>query len=150
MTFNSWYQAKLFIEHATGVSMDALHIVVGLILFLLTARLLRKSVASWLPWLALLSLELGNEIYDLTVERWPDPGQQFGEGTKDILLTMALPTMLMLVSRWRPTLLVKHDFERPLANDDVANRPDVRAANGAPARLDNERQAHGEDRTECG
>jgi len=137
MTFISWYQAKLFIEHATGVSMDALHIFVGLILFLLAAWLLQRSVASWLPWLATLSLEIGNEIYDLTVERWPNPGQQLGEGTKDILLTMALPTILMLISRFRPTLLVD-EFGNPLVDDDVADRPDIGIAGGAPTRLDDE------------
>lgn len=105
MTFVGWYQFKLFVEHASGISMDALHVLLGFVLFLLAARLLRRSVASCLPWLALLLLELGNEALDLTVERWPDIGQQLGEGAKDIVLTMALPTLLMFTARWKPGLL---------------------------------------------
>jgi hypothetical protein len=105
MTFLGWYQFKLFVEHASGISMDALHILVGFILFLLAAVILRRSIASSRPWLAVLLMEIGNEAYDLTVERWPDIGSQLGEGAKDIMLTMALPTLVMLVARWRPELL---------------------------------------------
>ena len=105
MTFLGWYQVKLFIEHASGISMDALHILVGFAIFLVAALALRRSVASALPWLATLLLEIGNEAYDLHVELWPDPGSQLGEGAKDIILTMALPTLLLLIARWRPRLL---------------------------------------------
>jgi hypothetical protein len=41
---------------------------------------------------------------DLWIEQWPDPGQQYGEGAKDLLLTMAVPTMTMLAARARPDL----------------------------------------------
>jgi hypothetical protein len=102
MTILGWYQVKLFVEHASGISMDALHIVVGFILFLLAARLLRSGIASPLPWLALLLLELLNEAYDLRVELWPNLGSQLGEGAKDILLTMALPTLMLMTARFMP------------------------------------------------
>jgi hypothetical protein len=106
MSFLGWYQLKLFIEHASGISMDALHILVGFILFLLAARLLKTGARSLWPWLALLLLELGNEAYDLHVELWPNLGSQLGEGAKDILLTMALPTVILVATRWRPQWLV--------------------------------------------
>lgn len=109
MTFLSWYQFKLFLEHASGISMDALHILVGFTIFLVAARLLRRTVASLLPWLVLLILEIGNEAYDLHVEVWPNPGMQWGESAKDIMLTMALPTLLLIVARWRPALLGGND-----------------------------------------
>lgn len=104
MTFLGWYQVKLFIEHASGISMDALHILVGFVVFLVAARLLKSGVASPLPWLALLILELGNEAYDLHVERWPEFSSQLGEGVKDLMLTMALPTLVALVARLRPAI----------------------------------------------
>ena len=107
MSILGWYQIKLFLEHASGISMDALHILVGFAVFLIAALALRRSVAEPLPWLATLALEIGNEAYDLTVELWPDPGSQLGEGAKDIALTMALPTLLLLVARWRPNLLAR-------------------------------------------
>ena len=105
MTFLGWYQFKLFVEHASGISMDALHVLAGFALFLLAGLILRRSLASGPPWLAVLLLEIGNEAHDLTVERWPDIGSQLGEGAKDIMLTMALPTLVMVVARWRPELL---------------------------------------------
>ena len=52
----------------------------------------------------LLAAILWNEAVDLWVERWPDPGMQYGEGAKDVLLTMALPTILIWAARWRPDL----------------------------------------------
>jgi hypothetical protein len=113
-----WYQVKLFLEHASGISMDALHILVGFVLFLLAARLLRTGVASGLPWLMLLVLELGNEAYDLHVELWPNLGGQLGEGAKDILLTMAMPTLLVVVARWRPNWLLGQSADpEPLAGE---------------------------------
>ncbi len=105
MTFHGWYEIKQFLEHSSGISMDALHILVGFLIFLLAAQLLRRSVASPLPWLTLLMLELANEAYDLHVEIWPNLANQLGEGTKDIILTMALPTLVMLLARRRPALL---------------------------------------------
>ena len=105
MTSLGWYQIKLFLEHASGISMDAWHILIGFILFLLAAFVLKRSVAHPLPWLAVLLLEIANEAYDLHVELWPDAGSQLGEGFKDIAMTMALPSLVMLIARLKPELL---------------------------------------------
>ena len=140
MTFLGWYQVKLFVEHVTGISMDALHILVGFAIFLLAARTLNRTVAHPLPWLATLMLEIGNEAYDLAVELWPDLGSQLGEGIKDVILTMALPTLVMLVARWRPALLGSETARRQLADDQVPGRAEVRVAMGASAGLEDERQ----------
>lgn len=84
--------------------MDALHVIAGVAVQLLVAAVLRMSVGSWRPWLAVLGLELLNEAADLLVERWPHPGMQVGEAANDLVLTMALPTALMLAGRYRPSL----------------------------------------------
>ena len=105
MTMTNWYQFKLFVERASGISMDAWHILVGFAAFLLTARLLKSDVSRPLPWLILLGFELLNEAHDFYVERWPDWGSQLGESVKDVVLTMALPTLVAAVARWRPSLL---------------------------------------------
>ena len=104
LTFD-WYQFKLFAAHLGGFSMDSLHVVVEVALQLGSAALLRRSLAQWWPWLTVLGLELLNEANDLLVEQWPDPGMQWGEGARDLLLTMALPTLLLLVARRQPSLL---------------------------------------------
>lgn len=110
MNLLGWYQIKLFIEHASGISMDAWHILLGFILFLFAAAVLKRSIAHPLPWLAVLMLEIGNEAYDLHVELWPDPGSQLGEGFKDIMLTMTLPSLLLGIARLKPGLLKAEDF----------------------------------------
>ncbi|MCL6740399.1 hypothetical protein LZ518_04550 [Sphingomonas sp. RB56-2] len=137
MTFSSWYQLKLFVEHASGISMDALHVLAGVAILLLAARVLRQSLANILPWFATLILEIGNEIYDLSVEIWPDPGMQLGEGAKDIILTMALPTLLLLAARLSPNLLTGSG-NQPLSDEQVADRPDVPIARSASPRLHDE------------
>ncbi|MCW3797071.1 hypothetical protein OMW55_04530 [Sphingomonas sp. BN140010] len=79
--------------------MDSLHVIAGVLLQLVVAAILRTDVADRRPWLLAFGLELANEANDLVVERWPDPGMQWGEGAKDVLLTMLLPTLLLLLSR---------------------------------------------------
>ena len=100
----TWYEAKMFIEHASLVSSDALHVVVGVLVWMLAAILARTSLADWRPWLLLLVLLLLNETVDLWVEQWPDPAMQYGESAKDVLLTMTLPTLLTGVARLQPWL----------------------------------------------
>lgn len=100
----SWYEAKMFIEHASVISSDALHVLVGTVVWLVSAIAWRKPISSWLPWLVLLLLLVFNEGVDLWVEHWPDPAMQYGESAKDVLLTMALPSLLLTLSRVRPQL----------------------------------------------
>ena len=100
----SWYQGKLFIEHAVTISHDTLHVIVGVLLWLALGFVLRRPLSSWYPWLWLLAFILWNETVDLWVEQWPDPGQQYGEGAKDLLLTMFLPTILTFAVRLCPHL----------------------------------------------
>lgn len=57
------------------------------------------------PWLMVLALELANEWSDLYIEVWPQHAMQWGESAKDVLLAMALPTLLLIVARYRPRLL---------------------------------------------
>jgi diacylglycerol kinase len=99
-----WYQIKLLVEHSSGVSMDALHVIVGVCAQLLVAAVCRTSVGRWLPWLAVLAIEIINEANDFRIDIWPDWGMQWGEAAKDVALTMALPTLLMIAVRLKPKL----------------------------------------------
>jgi hypothetical protein len=100
----SWHQGKLFVEHSLTISHDSLHIIAGVLLWLGFGLLLRRPLTSWRPWLWLFAVILWNETVDLWIERWPDAGQQYGEGAKDLLLTMCVPTILLLAMRFRPDL----------------------------------------------
>jgi hypothetical protein len=99
-----WHQAKLFIEHSLTINHDALHMLVGVLIWIVFGLLSRRPLTFWRPWLWLFAIILWNETVDLWVEQWPDPGQQYGEGAKDLLLTMAIPTIIMCAARLRPDL----------------------------------------------
>ena len=101
---NSWPELKLAIEHALDVSHDALHVLAGVLVFLGAALLRGRSIRSWFPWVTVLMMTLCNEAVDLWTEQWPSPGMQYGEGLKDLILTMLLPTILMIGARTRPDL----------------------------------------------
>ena len=100
----TWYETKMFIEHASVVSSDALHVLVGTLVWIAVAMILRKNLSAWIPWVLLLALALFNELVDLWIEHWPDLAMQYGESAKDIFLTMALPMVLLLLVRTRPGL----------------------------------------------
>jgi hypothetical protein len=101
---HDWHQAKEWLEHALGLNMDALHVYVGLAILLTAALILRRPLRSPLPWLVLLVMELSNEYYDWTYEIWPGPERQIqlAEGVRDVWNTMAVPTFLLIASRWFP------------------------------------------------
>lgn len=110
-----WYETKRFIEHATSLSMDALHVIAGVALLLGFALILRRPVTDSRPWAAVLLVTLVNEAADFWSDVWPSPGMQFGEATKDIVVTMLLPTMILLTGRHLPHLYVRKSDRRSVA-----------------------------------
>ena len=120
-----WNDAKTFVEHIIGLSHDALHVLVGVCLQLLFAELFRMSARSIAPWLMVFALELANEWSDLYIEVWPQHAMQWGESAKDVLLTMALPTLLLIVARYRLRLLSGDTAV-------VAGEPGDQGPSGAP------------------
>ena len=100
----SWYETKMFIEHASVVSSDALHVVVGVLVWMLVAVLWRKPLTARGPLAILIGLIIFNEMVDLWAEQWPDKAMQLGESAKDVVLTLLLPVVLMLAVRLRPEL----------------------------------------------
>ncbi len=101
---SAWHQGKLFLEYSLSVDHDALHVIAGMLVWLVAALLLRRPITSWAPFLWCLAITLWNETVDLWIEQWPDPGRQYGEGAKDLVLTMAVPAMLMAAAQLRPDL----------------------------------------------
>jgi hypothetical protein len=98
----SWGQAKLFVETGLGLDNDLFHVIAGPLIQLLAALVLRRSPQHLAPWLTVLALELLNEWHDLIVETWPIRSMQYGEGLKDILLTMMFPTLIIVMTRAYP------------------------------------------------
>jgi hypothetical protein len=100
-----WYQLKLFLQHASGWSMDALHVVIGVLLQFLVAWGLKSSVSRPLPLLVVLAATLLNEWSDLALEEWPEASVQYGESLKDVVLTMLLPVLLYMLARRKAAVL---------------------------------------------
>lgn len=99
-----WHGGKVFVEHSIALGHDALHVIVGVLVWLLASLLVRRPISSWRPWLWLFAIILWNETVDLWLEQWPSPAMQYGEGAKDVLLTMLLPTVMMVAARARPAM----------------------------------------------
>jgi hypothetical protein len=107
-----WYQIKLLLLAETGLSRDALHILFGVAAQLLLAAVLRRPLSSPLPWLGVLIAEAANEYHDLTGDSfthkkiWPD-------SLVDFLVTMAIPTALLLLSRYAPSMFARPKKAEP-------------------------------------
>lgn len=101
------FGAKTTIAQSISVSNDSLHLIAGVVLHLIAAFILRVSLRNFGPWLLVLGLALINELNDLHVGTQSLGTAQFGEGGKDIILIMLLPTLLLIVARKRPNLLAK-------------------------------------------
>src|SRR5947209_1040154 len=93
--------------------MDALHVYAGVSIQLGAAVILRRSLKSPWPWLVVAGVEFANEVYVYTYETWPDRDIQFAEGLRDMWNTMVLPSLLLLLARYAPRLLVGRSEEAP-------------------------------------
>lgn len=102
-----WYQLKHMLSLSSGLHMDALHVHVGVLAQLAAAAVLRRSLASPWPWLALSAGLCANEWFDLAYETWPDRDEQWAESIRDGWNTMLLPTILLLLARFAPGLLAR-------------------------------------------
>lgn len=106
-----WAVIKTVITDQTGLSRDALHLLVGLGAYFLLTAMLPRRVSPLVPWLLILVAGLANEWADYLYETWPG---QWRESLKDMATTLALPTVLLLLGRFAPHLLV-----RPRRPDDM-------------------------------
>lgn len=97
-----WQQFKLALIGLTGLERDALHIYAAVAIQLAAALILRRRLGDWLPWFVVLGCALLGEIADVYVEVWPDSALQAGMAAHDLVNTMIMPSVLMILSRWRP------------------------------------------------
>lgn len=117
-----WYHVKLVALEATNLSRDALHIFGGVGGQIAAAVLLRRTLASPLPWLAVLVVELANEWFDLTYETWRDRPMWPGS-VHDVWVTMLVPTMLLLLARYAPALFHRPQAAAPAAEPGPEDEP---------------------------
>ena len=103
----NWGGMKLVFSEIAGVSQDALHVLLGFFSFLLAAAVMRRPAASSLPWFVVLVAELLNEAVDLASGTADYVSPMWPGSVKDVLTTMAVPTILFLIARLAPGILVR-------------------------------------------
>ena len=106
----AWTDLKEFVEFATGFSRDSLHVILGVCLQFCLAAAFSMPVSRRLPWCIVLAFATANEVVDVVGDYWDLPARQFGESAKDIMLTMFVPTLILLAARYMPRL-----FQQPLS-----------------------------------
>jgi len=101
-----WEQVKSAISIWTDLERDALHIYASILLQIGSAALLRRSLASPLPWLAVLAAAILNEALDIRrdglFEEW-----ERAAALHDLWNTMLVPTILALLVRFAPRLVTR-------------------------------------------
>jgi len=97
----SYVQAlKLDIIGFTGLSKDALHVYVGLGVWLLAAALFRRSITTLRPWLAVLLVACVIEGFD-AFDNWVELGHwRWKASLHDVINTLFWPTVLALLARF--------------------------------------------------
>jgi len=101
----NWIEFKDYLSQITDLDQDALHIYAAVLIQIGAAALLRRSLASILPWLTVWAVLIVNEAIDLWL-----PGETVGQwqvigGIQDSWNTMALPTLLWLLAYYAPALM---------------------------------------------
>ena len=97
-----WNSFKHALSPIFGISQDAFHVIVGVLVQIALATIIRRSLAHPIPWVGVAALEALNEYSDLRLENWPDRSVQLGESWKDAAITLFLPTLLFLLARYWP------------------------------------------------
>lgn len=101
----AYRQIKFGLEQSIPFSDDWLHLLVGPVIFVATALLLGRPGTGVGPWLAVVLLAVMNEVVDITgvrLNRMPFRIESHSESFIDLLLTISIPTILLLVSLLSP------------------------------------------------
>jgi hypothetical protein len=93
---------KLLLMGGTGLSKDALHIYVGLAVFLLA--LTRWRIGSLPPLLTVLAVALAGEVWDLVDNIRTQVPMQWAGHFKDLWNTLFWPTAFTVLARFTPLL----------------------------------------------
>ena len=97
---SGFQQAKIALGQLLGLPKDALHIYVGLAVFLAAAALLRRPLGSWVPIAAAVAAALVGEAWDL-IETWAAGARlHWDRSWHDVWNTCFWPTILFLLARY--------------------------------------------------
>jgi hypothetical protein len=91
---------KLAIVAAAGLSKDALHIYVGLAVFLVAAAVLRKPLRSSVPWFVVVVIAVAGEVLDMRDDVASLGYWRWDASLHDIINTLFWPTVLLLLAKF--------------------------------------------------
>jgi hypothetical protein len=127
--FEIW---KTNVVDYTGLAKDAMHVHIGLAVFILV-RVLWRWRGGWiLAWLAALAAALAGEYLDLKGETLANTIRPDLEHWHDVWNTMLWPTVLLLIGRWlhprskilvAPPKSVETEASSSDCADDVLEKP---------------------------
>ncbi|HTQ37107.1 MAG TPA: hypothetical protein VMH77_08725 [Steroidobacteraceae bacterium] len=105
MAMSTFQSIKHELVHVAALSKDALHIYVGLAVFLIVVAVSRKGLRSGLAPLAVLVVALAGEMLDLRDEWRHHESLKWGAGLHDLCNSCFWPLVLWLLGRY--TRIVK-------------------------------------------
>lgn len=88
---------KTDLSELLHLSKDALHIHIGIGLYVIAMLALRRGPGSWWPWLTVLGFALLNEAIDLYHNGISHP--ELSGSLKDMINTMVWPTAIVVFAR---------------------------------------------------
>ena len=97
----SYGDMKFGLEQRIPFDADWLHIVVGPVIMAAATVISRQPLSSWFPWFVVVSIAVLNEMVDLSVKEKSIPRTSYAESATDLMLTIAVPTLVMLYARCR-------------------------------------------------
>lgn len=91
---------KLTVVEATGLSRDALHIYVGLTIFLLAAVVFRKTLRSVIPLLVIFLVAVFGELLDMRDDISTFGYWHWRASLHDLMNTLFWPVILLFLARY--------------------------------------------------
>lgn len=101
VTTSTAQATKLAIMHFTGLSKDALHVYVGLIVFLSVAVLLNKPLRFTIPWLSVLLVATLGEVVDRHDDMVMLGYWRITASIHDVVNTLFWPTVFLIMAKYR-------------------------------------------------
>lgn len=96
--------AKFWLVTTLGLSKDALHVYVGLIVFFAAALVFRLPLRDVRPLAAVLLAAVAGEVWDIQEAAGLGRVQHLADNWHDIWNTMFWPTAIFLLARYTPAL----------------------------------------------
>lgn len=118
-----WGPSKRAAEQFLNLSPNTLHLLVGFGLLLALALATGRRLDDGRLWLVVLAIELANEAVDMSTPEGPEVYWLYS--LNDVIVTMAIPTALLLFLRWTDRRAPQADASADSASEANSADPSV-------------------------